>query len=216
MRAVIGFLSIAICWAALNASATAAIVLSFGAPQTFNADSGVQQITVFASSTLGGGENIPTIGADFFLSRGTGTGTPVFNAPNAGLFGGTIVGGPDNGLARLGDGNINTTANASSFDRDTVDPSVGTLNLTFQNLNQAVTSAPTPLATLLINTNGLGTGSFNISAENGFFGANSIPTVSGTFNITAVPEPTSIALLTVAIGGVFGRKVLRRRTKKSA
>lgn len=211
MRAVTSFLSVALCWAIFSAPAGAAILFSFGAPRTFEADTGIQQITVFANSTIGAGENIPTIGADFFLTAGSGTGTPVFNAPNAGLFGGTISGGPENGLTRLGDGNINTTANASSFDRDTVDPSVGTLNLTFQNLNQTVSNAPTPLATLLINTAGLGAGTFNISVQNGFAGANNIPIANGQFIITAVPEPTSMALLGVVIGGVAGRRFFRRK-----
>ena len=198
MRVVASLFSLAVCLAVFTSSASAAVIFTFGAPQTFNTDSGVQSINVFANSTLGAGESAVSIGGDFVLG-----GAARFNSPNAGTFG---------GAGFLGNGNI--ALGGSSFDRDTNAgfENTGYLNINF-NAAQQVGNAPTPLATLLVNTNGLAAGNYAITVTNGFFGLGTIADASSSFNIqvTAVPEPTSIALLGVAIGGVFGGRILRKR-----
>jgi len=195
MRLVSSLLSLALCWAVFTSSANATVILSFGNPETFVSGSGIRSINVFANSTLGAGESAISIGADFVLGGGA-----VFNAPNAGTFG---------GAGFLGAGNIQP---ASSFGRDPAQAffNTGYLNMIFVS-NQNVPSAQTPLATLLVNTNGLAVGNYSITSTNGFFGLGNIADTSSSFNITAVPEPTSIALLGVGIGGFLTRRVLRRR-----
>jgi hypothetical protein len=178
----------------LICQAQAALVISFGAPQTFSTNSGIQPLTVFVNSTESGGETEPAIGADFTLSGGA-----VFNSPSAGNYGASGF---------VGFGNINSVA--SSFDRDT-NPgleNVGYLNINFANSAGNVPDAITPLATLLINTNGLATGTYSISATSGFFGLDSIPDAVGSFNITAVPEPSSM------IAAMFGLSFISAGTRR--
>ena len=197
MRVVANFLGLAVCLAVFTSSAGAAVILTFETGRTFTADSGIQAINVFANSNAGG-ESAVSIGADFTLG-----GAAVFNTPNAGTFG---------GAGFLGNGNI--ALGGSSFDRDTNAgfENTGYLNINF-NAAQQVGAAPTPLATLLVNTAGLAAGNYSINATNGFFGLGTIADATGSFTIqvSGVPEPTSIALLGVAIGGVFGRRMLRKK-----
>lgn len=196
MRVVNGLLGLMIGFAMFASSGNAAVVLSFGAPQTFAANSGIQSINVFANSTLGAGESAISMGADFALS-----GTAIFNAPNAGTFG---------GVGFIGNGNI--VAGSSSFDRDTIN--TGLLSIIFNN-PQTVGAGPLPLATLLVDTTGLAAGPYTISVSNGFFGLGSIADTTGTFNISAaaVPEPGSM----ISAGlGLVGLLYGRRRFKKSA
>jgi hypothetical protein len=198
MRVVGIFLSFVVCCTLFTSVSGAAVILSFGAPQTFASNSGIQSINVFANSTIGAGESASSIGADFDLS-----GVAIFNTPNAGTFG---------GVGFLGNGNIIT--GSSSFDRDPGLSNTGYLNINF-SAPQTVSSAATPLATLLVDTTGLASGTYSINATNGFFGLGTISNATGSFTIAAIPEPTSMALLSLAIGGVVGRRLLRRRSVSS-
>ena len=198
MRIVSSLLSLALCWAVFTSSAGAAIIFTFGAPQTFVTDSGIRSINVFANSTLAAGESTGiTIGADFVLGGGA-----IFNGPNAGTFGGASF---------LGAGNI-IGGITSTFNRDDSagNLNVGNLNIVFVN-SQNVFSGQTPLATLLVDTTGLAAGNYTINTTFGFTQFGGIANAASSFNVTAIPEPTSMALIGVAIGGVFGRRVLRKR-----
>jgi hypothetical protein len=177
---------------------SAAIIISFGAPPSFQTNSGIQSIPVFANSTLVGGEVGVGIAADFALGGGA-----LFNTPNAGTFG-------DPGF--IGNGNINF--GASSFDRDTTPGSfnIGSLNLTFQNFAGSIPNTPTPLATLLVNTANLALANYPISVTNGFFGIGSIANASGSFSITAVPEPSSILLCGLGVAGLWYQRRRSRMT----
>ena len=196
MKSVYSVLSVVIAFGMFASSGNAALVLSFENP-TFIPNGGIQSINVFARSSLPAGELVSTIGADFELGGGA-----VFNTPNAGVFGGA-------GLT--GFGNINL--GASSFDRETAVGSAnfGYLSIAFQNFAQPFTNTPTPFATLLVNP--LSLQSFSISATNVFAGANSLANAS--IVATAVPEPTTLAM--VAIVGVAGiaRIAMRRRRLKN-
>jgi hypothetical protein len=177
----------------IASQAQAALVLSFGTTQTFDTNSGIQPITVYVNSTQAGGESAAAIGVDFTLGGGA-----VFNSPNAGNYGDADF---------VGFGNINV---GSSFDRDT-NPgfeNVGYLNINFTNAAGNIPEALTPLATLLINTNGLATGTYSLSATNGFFGLGTFPDALGSFNVTAVPEPSSL------IAAAFGLSVLSTGSRK--
>jgi len=181
-------------------TANAAVVITFGPVPTFVTNTGIRSIDVFANSTLPGGQVGAVLGADFVLGNGA-----IFDSPNAGSFGGPGF---------IGNGNINPVA--SSFERDPnpVFSNVGYLNITFQNFAQTVTDTPTPLATLLVDTTGLAAGSYSVNVINGFFGAANIADVSSSFNVTAVPEPSSLALLGLASCGALVK--YRKRLGKKA
>jgi len=197
MRVVSSLLSLALCWAVFTSSAGAAIIFTFGAPQTFVTDSGIRSINVFANSTLAAGESTGiTIGADFVLGGGA-----IFNGPNAGTFGGAtflgtgnIIGGGASGFIRGEPGNLN----------------VGSLSIVFVN-PQNIFPDQTPLATLLVDTTGLAAGNYTINTTLGFTQFGGIANAASSFNITAIPEPTSMALIGLAIGGIFGRRVFSKR-----
>ena len=193
MKSVYSVLSVVIAFGMFASSGNAALVLSFENP-TFILNGGIQSINVFARSSLPAGELVSTIGADFTLGGGA-----VFNTPNAGTFG---------GFGFTGSGNINP--GASSFDRETAvgSENVGYLNITFQNFAQQFTNTPTPFATLLVNP--LSLQSFSISATNAFAGLDSLANAS--VMATAVPEPTTLAM--VAVIGLVG--IAHRRFRKTA
>lgn len=197
MKSVYSVLSLVVAFGMFASSGNAALILSFENPTTFIPNGGIQSINVFARSSLPAGESVSTIGADFTLGGGA-----VFNTPNAGTFG---------GAGFTGFGNINP--GGSSFDRETAvgSANVGYLSITFQNFAQQFTNTPTPFATLLVNP--LSLQSFSISATNVFAGADSLGNAS--IVATAVPEPTTLAML--AIVGVAGmaRIAMRRRRVKS-
>ena len=88
------------------------------AAPTFSANSGIQSINVFANSSNVIGETGVVLGADFTLGGGA-----VFNSPNAGTFGGTGF---------IGNGNLDATPGASTFDRDnqmTASPSISSTTI---------------------------------------------------------------------------------------
>jgi len=194
MKLVSSVLGLVVAFGMFASLGNAALILSFENPTTFIPNGGIQSINVFARSSLPAGESVSTLGADFTLGGGA-----VFNTPNAGTFG---------GAGFTGFGNINP--GASSFDRETAvgSANVGYLNITFQNFAQQFTNTPTPFATLLVNP--LSLQSFSISATNVFAGANSLATVS--IVATAVPEPTTLAM--VAVIGLVG--IAHRRFRKTA
>jgi len=198
MKIVSGILGLVIACGMFASTGNAAVTLTFGAAPTFVADSGIQSINVFANSSLVAGEASVVLGADFTLGGGA-----LFNSPNAGTFGGPGF---------IGNGNLDPTPGASTFDRDTTPAffNTGYLNINF-NSAQTVTNSSTPLATLLVNTNGLTQGNYTISVTSGFFGAGTIADTSSSFNITAVPEPGTILTVGLCAVGFWYRQ---RRAKK--
>ena len=200
MRIVNGFLSFALCWAILSSTAGATIILSFNPTNSLQVDSGIQKVAVFANSTVAAGEAGNAIGADFTLSGvgGAAANRAIFANP-AGEFALTGF---------LGAGNV---AVGSTFNRGTANQSLGLMNINFNPGTVVAPSTRIQVANLLINTSGLALGSYNISTANGFFGNGDVSNATGSFTITAVPEPTSIAMIGLAIGGIFVRRVLRVR-----
>ncbi len=219
MKTVNNLLAVLITFSFLAATGNAALTLTFSPPKTFTANSGIQSIDVFVISSVAAGESRISIGGDFTLGN-VGASQAVFNAPNAGTFG---------AVGFLGNGNI--LSQASSFNRDLGLANVATLNINFGTLEQAfdefgvpildgqgnptfdlvpapqrVPNTITPLATLLINTSGLALGSYPISYTAGFFGGNTIANASSSFNIAAVPEPSSILLFGLCSAGIYYRR----------
>lgn len=176
---------------AFASQANADVILSIGSG-TFAADSGLQTINIFARSTTA--ESTDFLVADFRIEAGT-LGTP------AGTFG---------GAGFIGAGNLQGT---SSFLRDAGDSRVGNLSLDFTAL-QALPTVDGLLATLSINTAGLAAGTYTIVGENFATLAGNNNVSNGSFTIiTAVPEPTSMALLGIAAGGLAVRRVWNKRRK---
>lgn len=171
----------------------------------FGANSGVQHLDVSIYS-----DNSPVLGnglslvIDFSLDGGA-----VFDTPNAGTFGGVNF---------LGNGNINFTPlnigdpPPSSF---LSAGSSGFLSIEF-NSSQAMPTVSTLFARLNIDTTGLAVGTYGVNVDNVDFGLfNQSGTVQiGSFQITAVPEPNSIALLATA--GAMGAWVRKRRLAKKS
>ena len=113
----------------------------------------------------------------------------------------------------FGEGNLNAS---SRFERDGSDLSLALLSLDFDTA-QAVPMAETPLARINVNTSALAPGAYALTATNVVaFDSNaaSIPIVvsNGTLTVSAVPEPATIALLTMIVGVTV---VSRRRRKHS-
>ncbi len=180
--------------AVICSNANAAILLSIGNNGnggSFAAGSGPISVDVFVRSTAA--ESSQGLEVSFNLLNG-GAFSPVPGAFNAGFFGA---------------GNI--TAAGSSFVRSNATTSVLSIEFTASQLFPA---ADARIATLSIDTTGLAAGTYGISTT-GFFTEAFVNTApGGTFSIvSAVPEPTSIALLGVVIGGVFGRRVLKSRKR---
>jgi len=202
MKIVSGVLGMVIACGLFASTGNAAVSITFNAAPTFSANSGIQSINVFANSSNVMGETGVVLGADFTLGGGA-----VFNSPNAGTFGGTGF---------IGNGNLDATPGASTFDRDTTPAffNTGYLNINFA-ANQTIANASAPLATLLVNTNSLTAGNYTISVTNGFFGAGLIANASSSFNISAVavPEPGTMLASGLCVAGLWYRQ---RRAKKLA
>ena len=172
--------------------ANAAVILSFGTG-TFEQNSGVQFVDVFARATAP--ETTSSFVADFTL------GGARFDSPVAGTFG---------FAGSIGAGFLDP---ASSFTVDSIDPRVAYLNLDFAT-PQALPSVNTLIARLGIQTNAASLGTFNISADNVATPAGLGSAAAGSFTIiTAVPEPTSMALVGLVFGGFAGRRAMKRFRK---
>jgi hypothetical protein len=186
--------------AVICSNANAAIIMTIGTA-TANAGAGTISIDVFARSTLGN-ESALAFVTDFQLATQGKFGAPV------GTFG---------GAGFLGAGNIN--AATSSLGLDPTDATNRTANFSLDFVaNQLFGSTDQRIATLNIDKTGVAAGTYAINGLNFDTGSGGQHTVvNGSFTIvSAVPEPTSIALLSVVVGGAMGRKVLRRRKNKSA
>jgi hypothetical protein len=180
-------------------NASAEIIMTIGSG-TFNAGAGPVSIDVFARSTAGNESALAFI-ADFRLA----TQGKFANPP--GTFG---------GLGFIGAGNINGPS--SSFTIDPADSTNRTANLSLDFVsNQLFGSTDQRIATLSIDTTGVAAGTYNVLGLNFDTGSGGAHRVNnGSFTITAVPEPTSIALLSVVVGGLLGSRAMRRRMRKSA
>ena len=182
--------------AVVCSNANAAIILSIGTASS-EVGTGNVSVDVFARSDA----NNSTL--DF---------SAIFTLTQGGQFGSTAgTFGLD--ASYLGFGNINPAGSSFNGAADT-----GALSIEF-NASQLIPASNTKVATLLINKAGLAAGTYAIIGSD--LGTNpGLPAAGyqyeqGSFTLTvaAVPEPTSIALLSVAIGGVFGRRLLRSRKK---
>lgn len=198
-----------------------AIIVSFGGPGTVAAGGGIGSIDVFVSSTTGA-DNLDAFSAEFLL-------TPVGGAPIGGLQFGTQL------EAQLVDGTYVHAGNSAGSPIGMVS---GANNETYiggdSTANFLGTALPLhPLNRLLFRldlttTTALAGDQYTISLVNDlntffldetFAGLTIDPqsfTNSGTINISlaAVPEPSSVILLTTIFGGCIWRS-RRRKTDKS-
>ena len=186
-------------FAVICSNANPAIIMTIGSG-TFTAGAGPISIYVFERSTAGNESALAFI-ADFQLAT-SGT----FSNP-PGTFG---------GLGFLGAGNINGATSSLTIDAADLTNRTANLSLDFVN-NQLVGGTDQRIATLSINTTGVAAGTYNILGLNFDTGSGGAHQVNnGSFTITAVPEPTSIALLSAVVCGLVGRRAMRRRKGKSA
>lgn len=189
--------------AVVCSNANAAIILSIAQNAgPFGLGAGPISIDVFARTDgLAGGNTSDVVIADFGLNQGQ-------FSPVAGTIG---------GAGFLGEGNLQGT---SFLGRDPADATNRTVNLSLDFTNpQLFPGADQRIATLNIDTTGLGAGTYNVFIVPGSLatqGGTTSQGVNGSFIISAVPEPTSIALLSVVVGGVFGRRLLRSRKARAS
>lgn len=185
--------------AVICSNANAAIIMTIGSGAG-NLGAGPISIDVFARSTAGN-ESALAFVTDFQLATQGKFGAPVGTFGLAGF---------------LGAGNING-AN-SSLGLDPADATNRTANFSLDfTANQLFGAADQRIATLNIDTTGVAAGTYAINGigfDTGSGGAHTV--FNGSFTISAVPEPTSIALLSVVVGGVFGRRVLRARKARAS
>ena len=183
----------------LVSSAKAGIVLTI-VNKSFDSDSGVQLIDVFARTSNPTTETTKSISADFTLSRG------VFVENNNGFGFASGINPPASekrtgivgSAGMLAAGNI---FGGSFFVFDSSDPKFAVLSLDLI-ADQPVTVTDQRLLQLTVNVNGLAPGNYGIDVAGG------TNVVGGTFgfSITAVPEPGSLLLLStvgIAIGGWY-------------
>jgi hypothetical protein len=161
---------------------------------SFASGSGTRSVDVVARSDAADSGLTTTV--DFALGGGA-----KFDTPNAGTFGGTGF---------LGEGNI--VSSGSSFLRDPLNASVSNLSIEFTN-PQLIPSTNTRLATLSIDITGLAVGTYAINITGVDLGGNPGTFNSGSFQITAVPEPSSLLAVGIGLGGLWIRRKLARRIR---
>jgi len=183
---------VAALWA-FHSHAQGAVILTVANTTLFQ-NTGIQKVNVFGSSTAG--ESTIFAVADFTIQSSLPTS---FGIP-AGEFG--LAG-------MIGAGNIST--GSSSFNRSTANPRVGLLSIDFL-APQLMPSTPTLLARLNIDTNTFGLGNFNIVVSNFATGALVNTPENGLLTI-AVPEPTTMALLSTIGIGIVALRIWKRRKR---
>jgi hypothetical protein len=173
--------------------APAAVVLTFQNGASFVEGSGVQSMNILAQSNA---NDLPTsIVADIAIQGATFTAMPgTFGLPGF-----------------IGEGNLDMLG--STFIRDMNNPRIAYPSLEFIN-PQLVPSSPQPLARFSFDISGLAPGFYSltfsgVSASDGLVPASGI---NGGFQITAVPEPSSVLLMGSSLGLCFAR---RRRSLSS-
>jgi hypothetical protein len=163
--------------------------------ETFAQNSGVQTVNVVFRST-NTTDTLFSFSTDFSLEAGIFDTTP-------GTFGNP---------GDYGEGNIDE---ASEFLRDPEDLQSAVLTLEF-NSAETMPIADATIARLAIDTTGVGPGTYAINIFNPFTQDGDgvdIPStaVGGSFTISAVPEPTSLAVLSI---GCIGSVLTRRRHRR--
>ena len=99
-------------------------------------------------------------------------------------------------------------SSASKFVFETSDPSLAVLDLFFNSPVQISTTF-SRVARASVNVDGLASGRYVISIDDAFFGSTAATIKQqGAFTVTAVPEPSSVALVLVSIISAF---LCRRR-----
>jgi hypothetical protein len=180
-----------------NSAASAEIVLSVESGKVFFENSGVHQINLFIT---GGPSSTDFLTSDIILSAGAfapnDNGFSEQGLEKTGIFG-------QDGY--LGNGNLQATSFLVFAPSDS---SSAVFGMDFIS-QQSVPLGPSLLATLTIDVNGLAPGNYSIDFDNlGAQGA--ISGLSGSFAVTAVPEPSSVLVLTCAVG-LFASKRYRKR-----
>jgi hypothetical protein len=176
---------------ALCSNANAGIILTVG-NGSFAQGAGTATIDVFVRSDA----NDSTAGLEvaFDLTQG-GTFNAVPGSFGAGFFGaGNLTGGS---------GFVTASPFTSSV-----------LNLEFTT-SQLFPSSDVKIATLSIDKTGLGEGTYSIVASGLFTEAAVNTSFNGSFTITAVPEPTTLAFLGFACSGVVGSRLIRRKKSRN-
>ena len=158
---------------------------------------------VFATSDAGSINNFA--GLDFFI-----------DANDSGLVGNITTGGT------IVSGTSNFFTNGGGFVPGVFPNSFGVFSAN-QGAGLSLTGAPQLVATITLNTAGAVAGNYTMGLSNIAAvdpGSNALAAsgtgVGYTLAVSAVPEPSTIVLLSVGVCGVFGRRVLKRRKDKIA
>lgn len=181
-----------------------ALVLTFGSGNVFMQNSGVHTIDVFVRTNNATPEGSFGMSTDFTLSGGA-------FAPNDHGFAFSAA-VPAPGETKTGFiglpgsfGVPNIDAGITFFSFLSADPSSAVLSIAV-NPQFSVPTTDILLARLTVNVNGLAVNNYSITAASnaGGTGASAVVGASGSFTITAVPEPSSIlGVSLLAIGGCF-------------
>ncbi len=177
------------------------IILTLGGNTSFSPDSGVVFLDVLAHSTTG--ESRTAFTADFSLSSGGFAS----NDNGFGDGGGFTKTGQLGQATWIGAGNLQGT---SFFVFDSGDPSLALVSLDFKN-SQPFPTTDQLLLRLAINTTGLASGNYGITVNSNASSTTSL----GPFTISAVPEPTSLAIIALGSCGVLRYVRKRSRSKKT-
>lgn len=188
---------LAFCWLCVGAAsqATAALTFEFasGVDATFVQDSGVVSLALFVRSD--DADVVTSIVADMEIAAGVFT-TPagIYNQPNQVGF--------EN--ISLGSSNFDPFANnQASLSLDFISP-------------QLIPDASQELALLTFDITGLAVGTYELrflANPEVFNNANQIAALgnNGSFTVTAVPEPSAVALLAGCSGMLLYRKRYKQR-----
>jgi len=185
-----------------NSAASAAIVISVESGKVFFENSGVQQINLFVT---GAPSSTDFLTSDIILSGGSFT----FN-DNGFSEAGLVKTGIFGQSGYLGHGNLQTT---SFLVFDPSDDKLAVLGMDFTSL-QNVPVGLSLLATLTINVNGLAPGDYSIGFNN-LDSQVAVSGLAGSFAVTAIPEPSSIFVLSCAVGMFATKRYRKHKASRS-
>ncbi len=185
--------------ALIVSQACADIALTTSSGLSFVQNSGAQSFQLFAQGAPLDNPIIAMIGTIKIASPTPGVG--IFTSP----------------ISYTSNFNAANVNGSSSGVIDPLDARISYLSLDFTSPQAIPSGSPGVFGTFTFNVNGLLPGAYNISFEDAFTDGplinGGLNGTAGSFNITAVPEPTSIlTAATLGFAGLFHR---RRRAKVS-